>query len=63
MTRPLSLFLCIASLIGACTSKKNDQKLFELLHRMKPASISTTGSTRTTSLTFSLTNIFTTAAG
>jgi hypothetical protein len=31
MTRPLSLFLCIASLIGACTSKKNDQKLFELL--------------------------------
>lgn len=31
MTRPLSLFLCIASLIGACTSKKTDQKLFELL--------------------------------
>lgn len=31
MTRPLSLFLCIASLIGACTSKKDDQKLFELL--------------------------------
>ncbi len=31
MTRPLSIFLCIASLIGACTSKKDDQKLFELL--------------------------------
>lgn len=31
MTRPLSLFLGIASLIGACTSKKDDQKLFELL--------------------------------
>jgi hypothetical protein len=31
MTRPLSLFLCIASLIGACTSKRDDQKLFELL--------------------------------
>lgn len=31
MTRPLSLFLCIAWLIGACTSKKDDQKLFELL--------------------------------
>ncbi|WP_342085953.1 VCBS repeat-containing protein [Dyadobacter sp. OTU695] len=31
MARPLSLFVCIAGLIGACTSKKNDQKLFELL--------------------------------
>lgn len=31
MTRPLSLFLSIAWLLGACTSKKDDQKLFELL--------------------------------
>ncbi len=31
MTRPLTLFFCIAWLIGACTSKKDDQKLFELL--------------------------------
>lgn len=31
MTRPLILFICIACLIGACTPKKDDQKLFELL--------------------------------
>lgn len=31
MTRPLSLFFCIAWLLGACTSKNDDQKLFELL--------------------------------
>lgn len=31
MTRPLSLFICIAWLIGACTSKKDSPKLFELL--------------------------------
>ncbi|WP_353720443.1 VCBS repeat-containing protein [Dyadobacter sp. 676] len=31
MTRPLSLFLCIAFLTGACTSKKEGNKLFELL--------------------------------
>ncbi|SEJ21762.1 Repeat domain-containing protein [Dyadobacter sp. SG02] len=31
MTRPLSLFLCIIWLICACTTKKNDQKLFVLL--------------------------------
>lgn len=31
MIRSLFLFICIACLIGACTSKKDDQKLFELL--------------------------------
>ena len=31
MPRPLSLVLCVAWLLGACTSKKDDQKLFELL--------------------------------
>ncbi|MCF0069156.1 VCBS repeat-containing protein [Dyadobacter sp. CY261] len=31
MTRPLSLFLCIASLLAACNSGKDDQKLFKLL--------------------------------
>lgn len=31
MTRPSFLFLCIAWLTAACTSKKNGQKLFELL--------------------------------
>lgn len=31
MTRPLSLFICTTLLIGACNSKKSDQKLFELL--------------------------------
>lgn len=31
MTRPLTLFLCIAWLASACTSKKESKKLFELL--------------------------------
>ncbi|SDH22847.1 Repeat domain-containing protein [Dyadobacter soli] len=31
MIRPLRLFLCFFCLIGSCTTKKDDQKLFELL--------------------------------